>query len=107
MTSPLITARARVPGLSLWFGRAKLFDDQIVISGWTWTGRHRHTIPLSQVDDAKWLPREDYGIVLYMQDDSRHLIDVKDRAGLWYWKLRGLIAPSPEPERTDVSEVVR
>lgn len=107
MASPIITAPSGVPGHSLWFGRAKLFEDKIVITGWEWTGSYRQTVPLDQIDSARWLPREDYCIVLYMKDDSRRLIDVKVRAGLWYWELRSLLDSMKEDDPIDSRETTQ
>lgn len=84
-----------MPGRSLWFGKAKLFDDGLVLSGWEWTGRYEQHIPVRKIESARWYPREDYNLRLRMADDSRRLLDLTKRAGVWYWELKGRVGEWP------------
>lgn len=94
VSSPLCTVPCQVPGRSLWFGRAKLFDDVIVLSGWEWTGRYERRIPIRKVENAGWYPREQYNLILRLEDDSRRVLDLTRHAGVWYWELKGLLGDS-------------
>ena len=46
--SPLVSRFAfRDP--TLWWARARLDAEQLVLTGWTWQGRYRRAISLSQI----------------------------------------------------------
>lgn len=38
MADPKLISPLRLEDRTLWFGKIKLYEDEIVISGWCWTG---------------------------------------------------------------------
>lgn len=95
MASALKTVPCRLPDRSLWFGKAKLLEDEIVVTGWEWTGHFERRLSLEKIESAQWFPREEYNLLLRLHDGSRRVMDLKRGAGLWYWKLKDLIGDPP------------
>lgn len=66
-----------------------------MLTGWEWRGYYERRIPLDEIESARWFPREDFNLMLRMQDDSRRIMDLQKGAGIWYWKLKSLIDDPP------------
>ena len=63
---PLLAGRFAFRDPSLWWARARLEAERLVLTGWTWRGRYRRHIPLDRVlhVDAK----ADDELVLWLID---------------------------------------
>ena len=49
MATPRLSSPLNLEDRTLWFGTVELYEDTVVISGWTWWGRVRETIPLESI----------------------------------------------------------
>jgi hypothetical protein len=59
LTSPILSSPVTLEAPNLWFGHIHLYEDEIVISGWTWTGPVDEAIPFSSVSGfEKWTVRK-------------------------------------------------
>jgi hypothetical protein len=55
---PKLSSPVTLKDRALWFGEIELYEDEIVISGWTWTDPVKEEIPLSNVKRFhRWPPR--------------------------------------------------
>ena len=53
-THLLLSSRFRYHDRRMFFGRMQLFQDRIEVFGLHWSGIHRRTIPLSEVEQVEW-----------------------------------------------------
>jgi hypothetical protein len=57
-----------------WLGCLDLYDEELVLSGWGWTGPAEERIPLSSIDAVeKWSATEGPNLRIHSQDRSRPL----------------------------------
>lgn len=90
-STPILQTKATTVDSSLWFGRAALYPDRIVLTGWSWTGRVRRTFPLDQVDVIEtWSHSEGANVRVHFDDGERQSLRLKESLGLWYWQLKEL-----------------
>jgi hypothetical protein len=92
---PRLSTRCTIPGLSLWFGKAQLFDDRVRLTGWTWSGRYERVIPLQHIDRVKWWAvMEDVNFLLHLRDGSAVPLYLHRNAGTWNYEVRDLLGLS-------------
>jgi hypothetical protein len=74
---------------TLWFGKIALYEDQIVLSGWSWTGYVKTTIPFDRIHFvAKWTVQEGPNVEIHRKGDAPILGRIEKGAGLWEQELR-------------------
>lgn len=78
----ILSARVRVPGMTLLFGRARLLHDRIVITGLF----HREVIPLSDVTAVSWEGDE---LRVSLGPDERLIMRMRG-AGAWKFEIQRL-----------------
>lgn len=109
---PLLSHACRVPQRTLWFGRAKLFEDRVCIQGWTWWGPYRNVILLERIDRVQWLAVvDDVNFVLHLKNGRSVPFQLLRGAGSWNVKLHSLLdkhllAHPPLPNVTGEEEVI-
>lgn len=55
MSEAKLSSPVTLKNRALWFGKIELQEDQIVISGWRWTGPVKETIPIADINSfEKW-----------------------------------------------------
>ena len=100
--SPILSTRCSLPGKSLWFGRAELYEERICLSGWTWSGRFQREIPLPVIERVKWWAAEEVNFVLYLCHDRVVPIQLHRNAGIWNYELRDLLGLSGLAQSKDL-----
>lgn len=89
---PLLSHSCQLPQRSLWFGRARLYEDRVCIRGWTWSGQYRKIIPLTRVDRVQWLAVvDDVNFVLHLNNGRSVPFQLHQGAGTWNVKLHSLL----------------
>lgn len=87
--SPLLSSSISLRNQTLWFGQIKLYEDHILLTGWTWTGRVREKIPLSEIRKVEtWSVPEGPNVIMHV-NGSKLRGRIEDGIGLWHWKLKG------------------
>ncbi|WP_022835519.1 hypothetical protein [Salisaeta longa] len=104
---PLLVSPCDVPNQSLFWGRAYLYSDRIIITGWTWRGRYRECVALDRVESTRWWGGlDDVNFMLRLQNDRRVPLQLKRSAGRWHCCVSDLLdhdvlaspaLPSPTP----------
>lgn len=93
--SALLSNRCQIPGRTLWFGRALLYEDRICIRGWTLRGRYRRVVPLERVKDVQWWAvLDDVNFVLRLDDGGTVPLQLMKGAGTWNVQLHRLLGKS-------------
>ncbi|MFB6098968.1 MAG: hypothetical protein ABEK84_07650 [Salinibacter sp.] len=55
----LLESSLSLENRSLWFGNIQLYPDEVVISGWSWTGPVEERIPIDEIEMVeKWTVTE-------------------------------------------------
>jgi hypothetical protein len=94
-------------GPKLWWGRARLYPDAVVLSGWTPRGRYHRRLPLDGIRHAKWWgggSRGDMNYVLRLTTGEVLALELRRSSGRWHMKLQRLLGrhdlhpPSRLPE---------
>ena len=49
MSEPTLSSPVTLLDQTLWFGEIRLQDNEITVSGWTWTGPFRRRIPIRKI----------------------------------------------------------
>lgn len=89
---PLLSHACQLPQRTLWFGRARLYEDRVCIQGWTWSGGYRKIIPLERIDRVQWLAViDDVNFVLHLENGRAVPFQLLQGAGTWNVKLHGLL----------------
>jgi len=84
-----------LPDRSLWFGQASLYDEHIVIEGWTWRGRYRREIPIRRIESVNWRSRlQGPNLELTLCDGATVAVRLQKGVGLWNAKLHALLGQS-------------
>jgi hypothetical protein len=92
---PILSNRCRLPHRSLWFGRARLYEDRVCIRGWTWRGRYRRVVPLERIEDIKWWAViDDVNFMLHLDDGRAVPLQLMKGAGTWNVELHDLLGKS-------------
>lgn len=80
---PVLTSRCRYANRRLFFGRARLYRDRVVLAGWTWTGRYTRTIALADVQRIRWFSESSGpNFVFYLRDGEAVRLRLQ-AGGLW------------------------
>ena len=94
-TDPIYSHRCSLPDRTLWFGRARLFEDRVHVTGWTWRGRYQREIPVAEIDEVEWQPRPAKpNLILYLDDGDVFQLRLRKGAGLWNAKLHDFLGES-------------
>lgn len=92
---PLYEHRCTLPGRTLWFGRASLYENRICIQGWTWQGRYQREVVVEDINDVDWRPRPSGpNMTLHLDGDRVVRFRLRKGGGLWNAKLHDLIGKS-------------
>jgi hypothetical protein len=84
-----------LPNRSLWFGHASLYEEHIVIEGWTWQGRYRREVLVRRIESVNWRSRlQGPNLELTLDDGSRVSFRLQRGVGLWNAKLHALLGQS-------------
>lgn len=84
---PVIDSDITLENRSLWWTSLTLYEDELVLSGWTWTGFQEERIPLGQVDLVeKWTVSLGPNIRVHTTDD-RSAIFGRIHDGVKFWEL--------------------
>ncbi|MFB6229629.1 MAG: hypothetical protein ABEL04_00610 [Salinibacter sp.] len=89
-STAILTSSVSLPGHTLWFGRAKLYDDHIRVTGWHWTGRHEKRIRLDNLTRVDTWSRADGPNMVLRMNDAAEYLRLEKGIMLWYWKLKEL-----------------
>lgn len=86
---PLLSSSCSLPERTLWFGKIKLFDDHIFLTGWRWTGRYTRRFELDKLERVQWwsVP-EGVNFMFHLENGKRFPLRIEEGAGLWHWKLK-------------------
>ncbi len=96
--NPLRSVRFRFPSRRVWFGRARLFEDRVQLTGWTLKGRYRRTIPLTRVGRAEWWSNaEGTNFALHLNDGSTCALRLRRGAADWKFEIDALLGRSTLP----------
>lgn len=91
-SNPAYQHPCTLPDRSLWFGRASLYKEHIVIEGWTWQGRYRQEIPVHRIESVNWRSRlQGPNLELTLDDGATVSFRLQKGVGLWNAKLHALI----------------
>lgn len=91
----IYTHRCSLPNRILWFGKAVLYEDQVVVKGWTWRGRYRREIAIDDIDEVEWRPRPTKpNLILHLDEGQVFPLRLREGAGLWNAKLHDLLDES-------------
>lgn len=80
--------RCKLPDEGLFWASMQLFDDQLVLSGWTWSGQYERAISLQHVDEVRWINNPDVpgNLVLCLTSGEMITVAVKG-AGMWKYAI--------------------
>ena len=88
MTVPTLSSSVTLKDQALWFGKIKLHEGELVISGWTWIGPTVRKIPLRSVAMFEtWEERDGTNFRLKMDGASPIRGRIKGGIGLWEAKM--------------------
>lgn len=94
-SDPEYTHPCTLPDQSLWFGKASLYKDRIVIEGWTWQGHYQRDIAVDRIVEVDWRPQPSGPNLALSLDDGRAVrLRLEKGGGLWNAKLHDLIGES-------------
>ena len=67
---PLLSSRFHYFNRRVIFGKARLYGDRIVLTGWSFRGRHRRSIPFEKITHLEYhiLPKGGH-LTLFLPDD--------------------------------------
>lgn len=81
-----LSASVTLEDRSLWFGEIELYEDAIVVSGWTWSGPTAETIPLPSVTMFEtWSERD--GTNFRLGIDGAAPVQGRIRKGIGLWEV--------------------
>lgn len=110
--SPLLQSPCSIFSSSLWLTRARLYRTHIELSGWTWSGRVLHRIPLPKIAHIRWWGgKEDVNLELTLNDDRIVALYLREGVGIWNYTLRRFCKNCASPssaggmERTTLNRV--
>lgn len=90
--TPIYSHRCTLPNRTLWFGRASLYEDRVVLRGWTWRGRYHRQISLQRIKEVNWRPvPEGPNLILELHNGSSVALRLQTGGGLWNAKLHDLL----------------
>lgn len=79
-----LSAPVTLKGRSLWFGKIKLYEDELVISGWTWSGPTEETLPLPSITTFEtWSVRDGTNFRLGIDGAAPIRGRIEEGLGLW------------------------
>ena len=89
----LVSNSFSFPDQQLWFGKARLSQEGVLLTGWTLQGRYRRMIPLTQIVRVAWWPWQEGGVnfVLFLADDEEVTLHLKRAAAAWKFEIDHLI----------------
>ncbi|GIV59956.1 hypothetical protein GQ464_011985 [Rhodocaloribacter litoris] len=86
----LLKSPFRYESKPLWWGRARLTRNHLILQGLGWTGRHRRRIPLQAIARVEWVAgledRRSANLFLILHEGETVAIRVRN-AGLWKFTL--------------------
>lgn len=85
MSEATLSSPLSLRDCTLWFGKIKLHEDKIVISGWTWDGPFEKDIPIRKITAFEtWANRK--GPNFRLQIDEGVSIQGRIEKGLGLWQ---------------------
>ncbi len=92
----LLSSRFRYAGRRLFFGRARLYPDRIELSGITWRGIHRRSVPLDEVARVRWHggDHQAANFVLVLRNGETLSLWVAG-SGLWKYRVEACLGRRP------------
>lgn len=73
---------------TLWFGEIELKAEEVLISGWTWSGPTEKTIPIRSITTFEtWTKREGTNFRLRINGEAPIRGRIKKGLGLWEAKM--------------------
>lgn len=82
---------------TLWLGKMELYEDELAISGWTWTGSVWRPIPIEEIRQVEKWPAPEGMVNLVIRPENRDDFYCRVEGGIFYW-----VKEFREDERTDV-----
>ena len=82
---------------TLWLGEMELYDDELVISGWRWSGSVWRPIPITEIRQVEKWPAPEGMVNLVVRPEKRDDFYCRVEEGIFYW-----VKEFREDERTDV-----
>lgn len=80
----ILSADVSLERRTLWFGSAELYEDILVVSGWTWTGSIEWTIPLESVQIVeRWSVLKGPNFVFHTEEGALHC---RIEGAAWNWE---------------------
>lgn len=84
---PVIKSTIALKNRSLWWARLTLYEDELVLTGWTWTGPQEERIPIDGVDLVeKWTVTLGPNIRVHTADDRTPIFG-RIHKGTKFWEL--------------------
>lgn len=84
---PVIDSNITLENRSLWWARLSLYEEELVLSGWTWTGPQEERIPIEDVELVeKWTVTLGPNIRVHTTD-GRPPIFGRVHKGAKFWEL--------------------
>ena len=89
--SERLSSRLNLPDRNLFLGRARLFADQIELSGWSLKGRIHRVIEIGGIRKVEWYTavKGEPNLQIIDRLGTEHFIRVQ-AAGTWCYELRKL-----------------
>lgn len=82
---------------TLWLGEMELYEDQLAISGWRWTGSVWRPIPIEEIHRVEKWPDPEGMVNLVIRPEERRDFYCRVEEGIFYW-----VKEFRDDERTDV-----
>ncbi len=84
---PVLSSSVTLEGRSLWFGTLKLYEEELVVSGWTWTGPVEERIAIDDIALVeKWTVTLGPNFRVHITDDRDPLFG-RIQKGAKFWEL--------------------
>ncbi len=100
----LLASRFQLPDARLFFTKARLYSNCIVLKGWSTSGRYSRTILFSEIEDTQWwFGRTDINFAIYLTSGEDLLLHIKG-AGNWKYTLDELMNRDQMPDRGTIPE---
>jgi len=82
---------------TLWLGKMELYEDELAISGWTWTGSVWRPIPITEIRQVEKWPAPEGTVNLVIRPENRDDFYCRVEGGIFYW-----VKEFRDDERTDM-----
>ena len=94
---PRLRADLALRQRTLWLGEIALYDDQLAISGWRWTGSVWRPIPIKEIRRVEKWPAPEGRVNLVLRPEHRDDFYCQVEDGVFYW-----VKEFQDDDRTDV-----